>query len=182
MLDSDRVLVHGRAGTCCGCCACCSAVPEQAAAGVGRLTLDQRSPLPARPPACSCDDIWLPHFEFINVRGFSQVSNPPVQEGTKQMARLLSSECEAPPPLDVCPPRHLPTTCTSLSLHLPVPPKQDRVVRYGVRVPSDSSSDAVGWWVHIQVRRGTCFCFGWHDGICIPSRSVLWCSQATPRQ
>jgi hypothetical protein len=23
-------------------------------------------------PLCSCDDIWLPHFEFINVRGFSQ--------------------------------------------------------------------------------------------------------------
>ncbi|PRW32523.1 alpha beta- isoform C [Chlorella sorokiniana] len=48
-------------------------------------------------PYC-CDDIWLPHFEFINVRGFSQ----------------------------------------------------DRVVRYGVRIPADNSSDAVGWWVHIQ--------------------------------
>jgi hypothetical protein len=23
-------------------------------------------------PLCSCDDIWLPHFEFMNVRGFSQ--------------------------------------------------------------------------------------------------------------
>ncbi|KAI7836521.1 hypothetical protein COHA_009622 [Chlorella ohadii] len=42
-------------------------------------------------PTC-CDDIWLPHFEFIN----------------------------------------------------------DRVVRYGIRLPQDSSSDAVAWWVHIQ--------------------------------
>ena len=46
---------------------------------------------------CSCDDVWLPHFEFINVRGFSQ----------------------------------------------------DRVVRYGIRLPQDSASDAVGWWVHM---------------------------------
>lgn len=27
-------------------------------------------------------------------------------------------------------------------------------MRYGIRLPQDSSSDAVAWWVHIQVSAG----------------------------
>lgn len=145
---------------------CLSTLLQDLRTSVSRTSV-QRSPPPARPPACSCDDIWLPHFEFINVRGFSQVSNPLL--GSQQLARLLSLVSARPLAMVSCcvhhglgggqppsPPPFQPPAPLYLLSHLPVPPKQDRVVRYGVRLPSDNSNDAVGWWVHIQVRGGGC--------------------------